>query len=235
MRSIHRYASDGFILFMFLHLLREFLLGKYRQRRWVSWSTGIAILIISIVIGIIGYWLVWDERAQLIALETAHLLDDIPIFVEPPPISFLSNATITKMIFFVLLLGHIAITFTVISILVGMHVTRNARPALKPPRALWVMILAVLFLLSIISPATSAPPADMGKMPMNIPFDWFFFFIYPLSTILPKGVFWFTSVGGALFLFISPLFSRSNKKLHIAHVKSENCIGCGQCNKDFPY
>ncbi|MEK6589282.1 MAG: hydrogenase iron-sulfur subunit [Nitrospinota bacterium] len=235
MRSIHRYASDGFILFMFLHLLREFLLGKYRQRRWVSWSSGIALFIVSIILGIMGYWLVWDERAQLIALKTAQLLDDIPIFVEPPPISFLSNATIHKMVFFVILLGHIAITFLGISILVGIHVTRNARPALKAPRAICFTILIVLSLLSIIAPATSAPPADMGKMPINTPFDWFFFFIYPLSSILPKGAFWFTSVGGTLFLFISPWFSRSNKKLQIAHVKSGNCVGCEQCNRDCPY
>ena len=31
MRSIHRYASDGFVLFMAIHLLREFLLARAKQ------------------------------------------------------------------------------------------------------------------------------------------------------------------------------------------------------------
>ena len=83
----------------------------------------------------------WDERAQVIAIKTAQLLNDIPIFVEPPQRSFLSNAAVDMMIFFVLLLGHLAISFIVIGILVAIHVSRNARPGIKPPMALAAALL----------------------------------------------------------------------------------------------
>ncbi|MBI5180753.1 MAG: cytochrome b N-terminal domain-containing protein, partial [Nitrospirae bacterium] len=182
MRSIHRYASDGFVLFMGIHLLREFLLGRYRQWRWLSWGSGMALLTVSIGIGVTGYFLVWDERAQVIAIKTAQLLNDIPIFVEPPQRSFLSNAALDMMIFFVLLLGHLAISFIVIGILVAIHISRNARPGIKPPKVLAAALLFALLILSVISPATSAPPADMERMPISTPFDWLYLFIYPLAS-----------------------------------------------------
>ena len=234
LRSIHRYASDGLIMFLTLHLSREFLLGRFRQWRWLSWVSGTALLIACIILGIIGYWLVWDGRAQLIAQKTAQLLNDIPIFIEPPSRSFLSGDTISKMLFFVLLLGHIGISLVGISALVFIHTSRNARPALKPPRAISVALLIVLSILSFIVPATNAQTADMGKLPINIPFDWFFLFIYPLASALSKWVFWFTSAGGALLLFMAPWLGRSGRHPP-AQVLLEKCVGCGQCNKDCPY
>ncbi|MBI3584594.1 MAG: hydrogenase iron-sulfur subunit [Nitrospinae bacterium] len=234
LRSVHRYASDGLILFLIIHLLREFLLGRYRQWRWLSWVSGNALLIASIAMGIIGYFLVWDERAQLIAIRTAHLLDDIPLFIEPPPRTFLSIATMSKMLFFVLLIGHAMISLIGMGTLTVIHISRNARPAIKPPRAVAAAILIILLLLSFISPATNALPVDMAKIPVDTPFDWFYLFIYPLSSILSRGAFWLMTVGGIVILFMAPwLGSRSRQP--IAQIKSENCVGCEQCRNDCPY
>jgi coenzyme F420-reducing hydrogenase delta subunit/ferredoxin len=234
MRSIHRYASDGLILFLILHLLREFLLGRYRQWRWLSWVSGNLLLIISITMGIVGYFLVWDEKAQLIAIKTAQLLDDIPLFIEPPPRTFLSIATMSKMLFFILLLAHVMISMIGMGILAGIHISRNARPTIKPPKAIGAAILIILLLLSLIAPATNALPVDMAKIPVDTPFDWFYLFIYPLSSILPRGAFWFTTIGGVIILFIAPWLGRPNRQL-AAQIKSENCVGCEQCRNDCPY
>ncbi|MEK7846542.1 MAG: cytochrome b N-terminal domain-containing protein, partial [Nitrospinota bacterium] len=146
-RSLHRYASDGLILFLSIHLIREFLLGRYRQWRLFSWISGNALLLFSIFIGIMGYFLVWDGRAQIVALKTAQLLDDIPIFIEPPPRTFLSIATMSKMLFFVILLGHMALSFIFITILILIHVSRNARAAVKPPKLMALTILILLLAL----------------------------------------------------------------------------------------
>ena len=192
-----------------------------------------ALLTVSIGIGVTGYFLVWDERAQVIAVKTAQLLNDIPIFVEPPQRSFLSNAAVDMMIFFVILLGHLAISFIVIGILVAVHISRNARPGIKPPMALAAALLFALLILSIISPATSAPPADMERMPISTSFDWLYLFIFPLASSLPKSAFWITSVGGTILLFVLPWVGRS-KRLPPVQI-TEKCVGCEQCHKDCPY
>lgn len=53
-RSLHRYASDGFVLVMMLHLVREWAFGRYFGFRFYSWLTGIPLI-----------WLVlrvWHQR-----------------------------------------------------------------------------------------------------------------------------------------------------------------------------
>ncbi|MEK6692053.1 MAG: cytochrome b N-terminal domain-containing protein, partial [Nitrospirota bacterium] len=65
MRSLHRYSSDGLMVSLILHFIREFFYGRYVHNRWIAWVSGLFLFILTLIIGIIGYWLVWDERAQL--------------------------------------------------------------------------------------------------------------------------------------------------------------------------
>jgi hypothetical protein len=80
LRSLHRYASDGFMLVMMLHLLREWSYGRYYGFRLYSWMTGIPLIWLAYIAGIGGYWIVWDELAQLSAdrdHRTARLAADL--------------------------------------------------------------------------------------------------------------------------------------------------------------
>ena len=52
MRSLHRYASDGMVLMMGIHMLREFSLDRYRGGRWFTWFTGVPIFWLVIMSGI---------------------------------------------------------------------------------------------------------------------------------------------------------------------------------------
>lgn len=232
MRSIHRYASDGLIIFLILHTLREYLNGRYRHYRWLAWVSGIVLFFIVLILGITGYWLVWDERGQLVALKTAELLNDITLFIEPPSIAFLSNETLSQMLFFILHILHIALPIATL-ILIGIHIMRCSRPVIVPPRIITISIIFLLFAMSIIKPAVSVQPADLGRLPIDAPFDWFFFFIYPIKAILPKTVFWIIAISGTVILFTMPWTKR--RKPTPAQVILENCTGCDQCNKDCPY
>ena len=232
MRSLHRYASDGLVISIVLHTIREYVNGRYSHYRWIAWVSGVVLFIVSLMLGISGYWLVWDERAQLIALKTAELLNDIFFFMEPPSRSFLSNESISGMFFFLLHFLHVALPLGMI-VLIGIHIIRCPRPVLKTPRAVTAGVAVALLIASIILPATSAQPADLTRLPINTPFDWFFFFIYPVRSLLPKSIFWLITIGGTIILFILPWTKRH--RLLTAQVTSENCTGCDQCNKDCPY
>jgi hypothetical protein len=83
MRSLHRYASDGLVAVMLLHILREFALDHYRGVRWFSWATGLPVLVLVYVAGISGYWLVWDKLAQYVAIVSTEWLDHLPFFGQP--------------------------------------------------------------------------------------------------------------------------------------------------------
>ncbi len=78
MRSLHRYASDAAIVTILLHVIKEFVFDRYRSVRWFNWVTGLPLIWIVFPLGITGYWLVWDELAQYVAISSAELLDRIP-------------------------------------------------------------------------------------------------------------------------------------------------------------
>jgi quinol-cytochrome oxidoreductase complex cytochrome b subunit/coenzyme F420-reducing hydrogenase delta subunit/Pyruvate/2-oxoacid:ferredoxin oxidoreductase delta subunit len=232
MRSIHRYASDGLIIFLLLHTIREYLNGRYRHYRWLAWITGIALFLIILILGVTGYWLVWDERGQIVALKTMEMLSDIPLFVEPLSMALLSNETFSQMLFFLLHFLHIALPIATI-ILIGIHIMRCSRPVITPPKIITISIIAALLVMSIIKPAASVRPADLTVLPVDAPFDWFYLFIYPIKSILPKSVFWLITAGGTLLLLAMPWIKR-RRPIPVQVVK-ENCTGCDQCNKDCPY
>ncbi|MDQ5918452.1 MAG: CDP-4-dehydro-6-deoxyglucose reductase, partial [Pseudomonadota bacterium] len=75
MRSIHRYATDGMILTMFLHLIRHFAYDRYRGFRAFSWITGVVLLVLIYVAGINGFMLVWDKLAQFVVVAVAEWFD----------------------------------------------------------------------------------------------------------------------------------------------------------------
>ena len=52
LRSLHRYASDGMVLTMLLHVVRHFVFDHYRAFRWFSWVSGIVLLWLVYVSGI---------------------------------------------------------------------------------------------------------------------------------------------------------------------------------------
>ena len=190
------------------------------------------LFIVTLIIGITGYWLVWDERGQLVALKTAELLNDIHLFVEPLSMSFLSNETLSELLFFVLHFLHLSIPLGMI-IIVGIHVMRCSRPLIVPPKVITISVLAILLVMSLIKPAVSVQPADLSRLPIDAPFDWFYFFLFPIKALLPKTIFWSFTIGLTVILFVMPWLKRHMASP--AEVILENCTGCDQCNKDCPY
>jgi len=83
MRSLHRYASDALVVVMLLHLLREFILGRYRGARWFAWVTGVPLIWLLLAAGVNGYWMVWDKLAQYSAVTIIEWFEWLPIFSAP--------------------------------------------------------------------------------------------------------------------------------------------------------
>src|SRR3989304_8733809 len=67
-RGIHQYAADGLIIAILLHALSVFLKGRYFLWRRIIWVSGVILLIVYIVDGIVGYWMGWGERAPAMPL-----------------------------------------------------------------------------------------------------------------------------------------------------------------------
>lgn len=233
MRSLHRYAADGMVLVMALHILRELVLGRFRGARWFSWVTGIPVLILVYIVGIEGFWMVWDELAQFLVVRTAEWLDWLAVLTSPTARNFLSNDGVTDIFFRMLIIVHVSLPLFLQAFLL-LHVRKVSRARIHPPRALALGTLASLVLLSLIQPTVSGERADLGFAAGTLPLDWFYMFFYPLMDLWSMGAVWVLVAGVTLLLALLPWLPPKRTD-PIAEVSLENCNGCGFCADDCPF
>ncbi len=233
MRSLHRYASDGMVFFMVLHVLREFSNDRYRGTRWFSWVTGWPAVVLLFVCGITGYWLVWDQLAQYVAITSTEWLDWLPIFGEPIARNFMAPEMLDDRFFTVLVFIHIAAPL-ILLLLLWLHLNRVSRPRSNPPRGLAIGSFVMLLVLSLIKPATSQAPADLAQAVGGVGLDWFYLGFYPLLNQWPGAVTWGGMATLGLILVALPWLPPLRQSA-AARVDLDNCNGCTRCAEDCPY
>ena len=232
-RSLHRYASDLMIVVMFIHLLREWAMDRYRGARWFSWITGVPVIWFVYLSGITGYWLVWDKLAQYVALITTELLDTLGIFGEPIARNFLSPDQLSNRFFTLMVFLHIAIPLLLL-LAMWIHLLRIAEARTRPPRALAGITLAALVLGALIAPADLQGPADLATIPQRLGLDWLYLGLYPVIESVPAGVIWAGVVVFSLGLMGMP-WMPPRRDGRPAEVFLDHCNGCERCVADCPY
>lgn len=233
LRSLHRYASDAFLLTSVLHLLREWALDRYSGFRWYTWFSGVPLLWLMFASAIGGYWLPWDQLAQYSAVATAEWLDWFPIFTEPVARNFQSPQAVNDRLFTLLIFLHIGIPLLTI-LGAWAHVHRISRVDHFPARGLALSCAAALLVLALIKPAMSTPSADLDYAVSSVPLDWIVLFVHPLTELLGAGTMWLLLFGLTTLLIFLPWLER-RPRAPVAVVDPPNCNGCRRCYDDCPY
>lgn len=232
MRTLHRYASDGLVLMMAVHIVREFAYDRYRGARWYTWVTGVPIVWFVVASGITGYWLVWDELAQYVAVRTTEWLDWLPIFGEPIARNFLAPSALDDRFFTLMVFLHVAVPLFLLLCL-WIHLARVTRPKINPPRGLAVGTFLMLLALALIKPAVSHAPANLGTVPTTLDLDWYYLGFYPLMDVWSDGAVWGLAATVTLTLFLLP-WMPPMRRAPAAVVHLDSCNGCSRCEDDCP-
>jgi ferredoxin/coenzyme F420-reducing hydrogenase delta subunit len=235
-RSVHRYSSDGCILFILLHSARIVCQRRFTGARWIAWVTGILMLLALWFIGWTGYWLVWDVRAHHAALGTARFLDPLPIFAEPLSRSFLADESVPSLLFFLIFFAHMLLPLGV-GIGIWMHLTRVSRPRFLTGRTMTLAIAGSLTLVSLILPATSAPAAHMTVRSPGFTIDTWYLWPFWITDRLEGGSLWAVFLSGSLAALTVPwtLRRRAGAPGWTATVDLPRCFGCTLCSQDCPF
>lgn len=223
LRSVHRYAADAFVVVTLAHLVNELWRGRFRGFRAFTWISGVPLLWLLYASGIVGYWLVWDARAQFSFVSTLEWLGQGAASAGAP----------LDRLFSLFVFLHIGLP---LALLAGMwvHVQRLAQPKTFPPRALAWGLVATLLVLAALRPAASEAPWDAARAPLALAVDWFYQFLHPLMYATSAPVLWTFVVGISALLILVPYVSRA-PTLVPARVDPANCNGCGRCVADCPY
>jgi len=234
MRSLHRYASDAMIITIALHVFREFSRDTYRLTRWFSWVAGLPLVWMVFVLGISGYWLVWDELAQYVAITSSELLDAIPIFTSKMAANFLQDSSLSDRFFTLMAFIHLIGLPIFLVFGIWLHVFRLTSPKINPPKRLMAGTLLAMLVLSLLFPAVSQNQADLALAPQTIELDWFYLHAFPLVQIWSPGWVWVLLTGISTLIFLAPWLP-PGKALKPALVDLDNCNGCQRCADDCPY
>ncbi len=262
LRSIHRYASDGMVLVMLLHLARHWCFDRYRGFRWFSWASGVALLWLVYASGINGYMLPWDRLSQFVVVATAEWLDWLPVFQGALVRNFIFAENVNDRLFSLLSFIHIGAPLAALALL-WVHTQRVPQARTAPPLTVAVTLSAALVVLSLVKPAVSQPRADLAAAAGSVDFDWFYLPVYALLYRTSPGEVWLLLGGATVFFLLLPWLPPKKKAAeHHMLVRPDNRIvavragdtildaalregialpfecrngGCGQCKATLAY
>jgi quinol-cytochrome oxidoreductase complex cytochrome b subunit/Pyruvate/2-oxoacid:ferredoxin oxidoreductase delta subunit len=235
-RGLHRYASDAFVVVTLLHLVREWVRGRYAHFRRFSWTTGVVALWLVFASGIGGFWLVWDGIAHYSLVATMEWLDALPVFDGALVRNFIAAEAVSDRLFSLLIFLHIGLPLALLATM-WVHLQRLSRPATYAPRSLTLGTLALLTVLALAWPVESAAPADLGVAPGTLALDWFYLGVHAFADVTSPATLWLALGGATLLLLALPWMSREARapRVQAARVDLANCNGCARCFDDCPY
>ena len=62
-RGMHKWGSSVMIILIFLHMGRVFFFGAYKYPRELNWVIGVVLLVLTLLMGLTGYLLPFDQRS----------------------------------------------------------------------------------------------------------------------------------------------------------------------------
>jgi menaquinol-cytochrome c reductase cytochrome b subunit len=62
-RGMHKWGSSVMIILIFLHMGRTFFFGAYKYPRELNWVIGVVLLVLTLMMGLTGYLLPFDQRS----------------------------------------------------------------------------------------------------------------------------------------------------------------------------
>ena len=135
-RNVHHWSGNLLLVVTFLHMLRVFFTGAFRQPREFNWVIGLSLLLLVVAANFTGYLLPWDQLAYWAVTVGTSLLDYVPVVGDQISLLILggpevSGATLRN--FYGL---HLAIVPLMILLIVSVHIFRVRRDVGTVPRDL---------------------------------------------------------------------------------------------------
>ncbi|MWG35734.1 cytochrome b [Halomarina oriensis] len=82
LRSVHRWSAQVMVAAVFLHMLRVYFTGAYKEPRELNWILGIVLLSLLLLFGYSGYLLPWDQLAFWAGQIGVELFLSVPLVGE---------------------------------------------------------------------------------------------------------------------------------------------------------
>lgn len=212
-RSVHSWAANLFVLFIFIHMFSTFFTKAFRRPRELTWLTGFVLLLLALGFGFSGYLLPWNELAYFATKVGTDIAGAVPLVGEATKILLrggedVSGATLVR--FYAI---HVALIPAVFTIFLGLHLLFVQRQGMHEPdyiqklppekkkvipffpgfvlrdALLWLIVVNILLFLAVYFPWEMGLKADpFAPAPEGIKPEWFFMFMFQTLKYIPAHV-----------------------------------------------
>ena len=78
-RGLHKWGASVMIILIFLHMGRVFFFGAYKYPRELNWVIGVILIVLTLVMGLTGYLLPFDQRSYWATIVAMNINGTGPI------------------------------------------------------------------------------------------------------------------------------------------------------------
>jgi quinol-cytochrome oxidoreductase complex cytochrome b subunit len=179
-RNIHYWSGVYLLLIAFLHFLRVFLTGAFREERRINWLFGLFLLVLIVLLNFTGYLLPWDQLAYWAITVSTNIIGYLPLVGESIRTMIISGKELNSDTLRTFFTFHTAVLPFLLLLLVLYHFWRVRKTG------------------GILIPETEEKPVMVSTMP-NLVFKEFI-----VSLVLIAVLFTFAA------LFNAPLLEKAN-------------------------
>lgn len=235
-RSVHRFATDAFVIAALVHAWRLFGQSRTWGTRARAWWSGVFLFGVGMACALTGFVMAWDSFGMRLAVLGAQLFDVLPVLSEPISRVFAGDRAIPGAFFFLNLFVHITLPLAM-GIGLWLHVSKVARPVLSPPSGLKWGVTGALVVAAVLMPAPLGVAADMLALPVNSPVDLVVAWWLPLAERASPMVVWMVMALTTLVVLAIPVLTKRERVNSWAPsvVDPRLCTGCDQCTQDCPW
>jgi ubiquinol-cytochrome c reductase cytochrome b subunit len=229
-RGLHHWGASMMLIIVVLHMLQVFLYGAYKKPREATWMVGVVLLLITLVFGLTGYLLPWDNRAYWGTVVTTQITGSAPV-LGPYLVHLLgSEDGVSRVTFSRFYALHTILLPPLVIILIGIHVYLVRKHGVAPavgdtaPRKKFfpgqvlkdtvgvAIAFIILFTLAVVADAPLGRLADPTNTEFTPRPEWYFLFLFQtikffkgplevLGAVVLPGV-------AVLLLFLIPFIDR---------------------------
>jgi menaquinol-cytochrome c reductase cytochrome b subunit len=78
-RGMHRWGATVMMILIFMHMGRVFFFGAYKYPRELNWVIGVVLLVMTLMMGLTGYLLPFDQRSFWATVVAVNLNSSGPV------------------------------------------------------------------------------------------------------------------------------------------------------------